>query len=227
MSDLRAQQDAFTACRDGLLTGIVRCKELAKQGEEEEKRWHEYSNALARLKREHNDLREAINYCTKLYKNINAYLVHRKEYAEELLKSAVEQAALMVPDANIAGSTLLIKDKTAKVVNSKGQDLNLREGSAYRTIMGILMDTAAIRTQPDAIQAVFLDETFSTLSDSTAALMREMLDELRKEMLIVGIEQRNILYDGIDRDVYEIHKSEEGVTTARKIVSATNEGLKE
>lgn len=203
--------------RDDLLSALVQCRERAKVGRENKERAARLQGELKFYESKSKALKECINYIVKEYKSIEQYLIDKKEYSMEMLKIAIEKAGMVVPDADASGIKLEVTDRSARVLNEKGQDINLREGSAFRTVMGVLMRYTLLKAQPDAIQMILLDEAFSTLSESTAATMRDYLDAFRDDMLIVGIEQRNHLYEGLERDIYEVVKQEDGVSTVGRV----------
>ena len=208
------EEDVATV-RNNLLAAMIQCKERANIGRQNEKKARECISELKFYEEKRDALKECINWIVQEYKNIEKYLIDKKEVSMEMLKLAVEKAGMIVPDADANGIHLSVNDKSARVLNGEGQDINLREGSAYRTVMGILMRYTLLKSQPDAVQMMLLDEAFSTLSDETASVMKEYLGEFKEDMLIVGIEQRNYLYDGIDRTVFQVLKGKNGSSTVR------------
>lgn len=208
------EEDVATV-RNNLLAAMIQCKERANIGRQNEKKARECISELKFYEEKRDALKECINWIVQEYKNIEKYLIDKKEVSMEMLKLAIEKAGMIVPDADANGIHLSVNDKSARVLNGEGQDINLREGSAYRTVMGILMRYTLLKSQPDAVQMMLLDEAFSTLSDETASVMKEYLGAFKEDMLIVGIEQRNYLYDGIDRTVFQVLKGKNGSSTVR------------
>jgi DNA repair exonuclease SbcCD ATPase subunit len=82
--------------------------------------------------------------------------------------------------------------------------------------MGALIRYTLLKAQPDAIQAMFFDEGFNTLSDDTIVAMRDYFDAFKEDVLIVGIEQHNTMFQGLDRTVYRAVKGKDKVTVIRK-----------
>lgn len=162
-------------------------------------------------------LKETVNYATKVCKNVEQFLINKKETAMEMLKLAIENLSTIVPDADVNGIQLLVKDKTARVVNETGQDIVAREGSALCSVLGILMRYTLLKVQPDCVHMLVLDEACSNLSDATAGELREYINTFKDDTLIIGIEQRNYLYEGIDRTVYEVVKGEDKISRLRKV----------
>lgn len=217
MSEESLQGQDVSHVRDALLAAIVQCRERAAMGRRNEvkaqscrKELQMYEGKLALLK-------ECINYIIREYKSIERFLIDKKEFSMEMLKTAIEKAGTIVPDADAEGLKLKVMDKSARVLNAQGQDINLREGSAFRTVMGILMRYTLLKVQPQAVQMMLLDEAFATLSDETASVMREYLEAFKEDMLIVGIEQRNYLYDGIERIQYQVVKEGKAGSVVRRV----------
>lgn len=217
MSETKQLQESIDACRDNLLSAAVTCRDRAALGRKNAERLKTLEKEIDSLEVRVKDLTCFLNYMTRRYKNIEQFLVDKKEVSLQMLHEAIEQAGLIVPDADTAGIHLCVTDKKAKILTGKGQDINLREGSAYRTVMGMLIRYTLIRFQPDSLQALFLDEAFSTLSDTTADVMREYLLEFGKDILIVGIEQHSFLFEGVQRVLFKVVKDREKGSQIRKV----------
>lgn len=200
------EQD-FIAVRTRLLESAVRCKERARIGQQNEKKLKEINSEIDFYIEQRKILKDSVDYMTKIYKNIEEYVEQRKRISLHMLQDAIERAGMIVPDADIEGIRLEVGEKTAAVVNRDGQDINLQEGSAFRTVMGMLMRYTLLKVQPDKLQVMFLDEAFSTLSDSTSTVMREFIEAVKDEILIIGIEQRPTLFDGMEKTVYRAVKT--------------------
>lgn len=213
MHDIKEQQARIDSCRDNLLNAMIQANERAKIGKENEVKASSIDTELQNYINTKNVIVASINHLTSICKNIQNYANKRKELAENALKLAISKAGYIVPDADIEGIQLNIEDKKACVVDGEGNDINLKEGSAYRTVMGVLIKYTLIKEKPGAIQALFFDEQFATLSDETINIMKEYLSIFQKDMLIVGIEQRDVVFYGLDKKVLEAIKDENGVTT--------------
>ena len=197
MFNAKELRERINNCRSSLLAINAQAKERARIGRANEIKSKELTQSLQAAIIARDNVRECINHTTAIYKNIEKYAVDRKELALTMLKESIEQAGYIVPDAQTKGVKLVTKDKHARIVDDKGTDVNLREGSAYRTVLGMLIRYTLLKAQPDAMQVMFLDELFNTLSDETIVAMREYLAIFKEDILIVGIEQRDITFQGI------------------------------
>lgn len=200
------------ACRSDLLSAIVQAKERAELGRANESKARTVEQELQNLGLARDALRETAAHMKNIYKNIEQYASDRKELALEMLKVAIEKAGYIVPDADVNGIQLKTGETTARIVNKYGQDINLREGSAYRSTMGMHIRYGLLKADPDAIQAIFLDEAFGTLSDETKAAMRNNIDVFKDDTLIVGIEQQGYLFEGIEHKTLRAIKGQDKVT---------------
>ena len=207
--------DACT-CRDNLLAACAQARERARLGHENSSKLEEATNEIVKLTMTRDMIRECINHITSEYKNIESYAANRKALGLEMLKSAIERAGLIVPAADTANLKLEFFEKKARITDQFGSDVNDKEGSALRVVLGMLIRYTLLKVQPDAMQVMFLDEMFNTLSDETTAIMREYIDVFKEDTLIVGIEQHDVLFQGIDKIVFEAVK-ENGCTTIRKV----------
>lgn len=212
MSGETYSKKELDACRSDLLNAMVQAKERAELGRANESKVQTVRQELRNLELARDALKTTATHMTDIYKNIEKYAADRKELALEMLKLAIEKAGYIVPDADVNGIQLKTEDTTAKIVNKYGQDINLREGSAYRSTMGMHIRYGILKADPEAIQAIFLDEAFGTLSDETKAAMRNNIDVFKDDTLIVGIEQQGYLFEGIEHKTLRAVKGQDKIT---------------
>ena len=206
MSETEKLKQNIYNVRNDLLACISQANERVRLGMINEEKLKQANTELATYKNVKKEVVECSNYLVKLYKNIQQYAADRKELALNMLRTAIERAGYIVPSAETSGIQLSFADKKAKIIDKFGTDVNLREGSAYRTVMGVLINYTLIKAQPDCIQAIFLDEMFNTLSDETCTEMREYLDIFKDDILIVGIEQQDTIFQGIEKTTFKAIK---------------------
>ena len=203
--------------RTALLESIAVAKERIRIGTANVQKRVELEKELKFLQQRQKMHLETFQHMLRIYKNLQKYVEDRKELSMEMLQEAVHKAGLIVPDADVKGLHLAFSNKSARVLTETGQDVNQREGGAFRAALGILMRYALLSFQAGKCQVMFLDESFSAMIDSTADTMREYINAFKDDMLIVGIEQRSYLYEGIDREIYEASKDAKGLTVIRKL----------
>lgn len=216
MFETEELQQRLNHSRDDLLRAITQASERAELGRINESKAKNVESELASCVLLKNRLTETVNHMVKIYKNIEKYAYDRKQNAEQMLKLAIHKAGYIVPNADVAGIELCTNENKVSIVNQRGQDINLREGSAYRTIMGMLMRYTLIKEQPDKIPAIFCDEYFSTLSDETTSSMREYFDAFKDDILIVGIEQHNTLFQGLATTRLRAEKTSKGTVIIKE-----------
>lgn len=160
---------------------------------------------------------EVANKMTAIYKDTERYLAEKKKNSLEDLNLALEAAGTLVPASDTNNIHILVNDnKTAEIVNEKGYSINAIEGSAQRTVISLIMAYTCLLNKPGYVQALFLDETFFTLDSNTIMEVRELLKLLSKDILIVGIEQHGLIFEGIADMIYKVSK-ENGVSKVRLI----------
>lgn len=215
---LKAEEfkEKVSSCRSRILTAYSQGRERARIGRENEERAKQIETELSNYVKTRDSLKECTNYIVRIYKNIEAYASERKELSMGMLKAAISKAGLIVPDADVKGIELKVGDKSAKIVNATGQDINLREGSAYRTVLGMLIRYTLVKAQPDAIQVILLDEAFNTLSDTTTSELRAFIEVFKDDLLIVGVEQHDMLFQGLAPVVFSVKKGADQITVVSK-----------
>lgn len=203
--------------RNDLLTAIIQSESRADIGKKNESKVVAIADELEKAIIAKTQLKEGMDYMVTIYKNIEKYAQDRKELAVALLKDAIAKAGDIVTAANLAGIKLSVGENNAKILFKNGQDINAREGSACRAVMGALVRYTLVLTQPDALRVLFLDEGFGVLSDETAIAFKESINAMKEELLIVGVEQHNTLYGDLADCVFYVEKDNKtGVTNIRK-----------
>lgn len=209
--------EEFVDQRSAVLSMLTVLQDRIVRGKKNEGKKKELETRIAVIDEEIGDLIECGNHINKMFKNIKHYSTEHQKKARDILELAIEEAGALVPDADVRGIHL---DKTENsrisVVNDKGQNINLREGGAYRVILGALLRYACLKAQPDALQFMLWDEYFFTLSDTTTGGMKDIFAAMKKDVTIVCIEQRRNVMDGIADAEYTFKKGEDKITTVTK-----------
>lgn len=216
MLSTEEQQQKIDACRDTLLKAIVQAGERTDIGKANETKAKTLNTELDNYIRTRDTLRAVVNHIVDMHKNISKYANDRRELSMDMLKLAISKAGYIVPDADINNIHLSVEDKKACIVDEDGLDVNLKEGSAYRTVMSSLVRYTLLMELPNAIKIIFFDEAFGTLSEETITQMREYFNVFKNDVAIVGIEQRDSLFQGLPKIKYVATKGSDGITTIRQ-----------
>lgn len=199
--------EEYADCRDALLSALTIAQERASRGKANEDKRRMYEDLVRNADQQLGDLRETGNHLKDIYKNIKSYSIKHRESAKNILDLAIEEAGNLIPDADVEGLHLQrTPDDRAYIVDSKGQNVNLREGGGYRAVLGALLRYACLKAQPNALQFILFDESFFALSDITMDAMKEVLGAMKKDMTIVCIEQRRSAMDGVTDMEYTFRK---------------------
>jgi hypothetical protein len=210
-------REKYIDCRHDLLSALTVAQDRRDRGRANEGRRKGYETQLARTEQEIGDLKETGNHLKDIYKNIKAYNVKHQEKVRNILDLALDEAGNLVPDADVHGIKLVsTQDNRVFVVNDKGQNINAREGGGYRAILGGLLRYASLKAQPDALQLMLFDEYFFTLSDATTSAMKDIFLAMKKDVMIICIEQRRNAMDGILDAEYTFKKDQMKNTTVVK-----------
>lgn len=206
--------EAYVDCRQELLTALTVAQDRRDRGKANEGKKKDYLVRIAQLDEELANITNTANHMKDIYQNIKHYSEKHQEKAKAILDLAIEEAGNLIPDADVEGIHLNYGDNgRVTVVNGKEQNVNLREGGGYRTLLGALLRYAALKAQPDAAQFLLFDEQFFTLSDMTTSLAKDVFEAMKKDMIIICIEQRRNAMDGICDSEYTFqkHKSNDGL----------------
>lgn len=202
--------EGFDDCRNRLLSALTIAQDRRDRGKQNEGKKKEYLTQIEVITQKLGDTIEVGNHMKDIYKNIKHYSDEHQRKAKDILDLAIEEAGNLVPDADVNGIHLNYSENSrVTVVNGRGQNVNLREGGGYRTLLGVLMRYAALKAQPDAAQFMLLDEQLFTLSDATTAVAKPIFEAMKKDMIIICIEQRRNAMDGV-LDVEYTFKKDKG-----------------
>lgn len=211
------QHEDFVDIRNDLLSVITVMQDRIERGKANEGKKHNLETRIAQLDQEIGDLTECGNHLKDVYKNIKHYSQQHQEKAKSILELAIEEAGSLVPDADVRGIHLNTSNNSrVSIVNDKGQNVNLREGGAYRVILGALLRYACLKAQPEALQFMLWDEYFFALSDTTTGGMKDVFAAMKKDVTIVCIEQRRNVMDGLADAEYTFKKGLDKTTTVTK-----------
>jgi DNA repair exonuclease SbcCD ATPase subunit len=202
---------------DAVLSAITQCGIKVRDGKEAERRRNELRAEHVQAIKLAQRIKDASDYMVKMYKNILHYSNELKAENKARLQNAIALVSEVVPSADVGTMSLHMEDGKARLL-VKGHDVNKREGSAARATISILSRFGLLKSQPNKLQVLLLDEHFGTLGPESIVNMRDILSEMSKTMLIVVIEQHGLLCEGFsDRVVYEFTKTN-GVTRVHREV---------
>lgn len=214
MDEFRKQN--FNTTVQNLIRNIATIDQMMVVNNQNRKQYEDTKSAVDTLTKLADVTKEKINHCTDIYKNICFYIEQRKALQIEELTNYIRSVSDIVPDADLSTCTIKHENGKTKILDGNEQDINLREGGAARSTLGVFMKFCTIKAQPNRIQLLMLDEDLSRLSAETSVNLRPMLMAMSKEMGIVGIEQRSITYESISSKMYKVTKSGK-VSTVREV----------
>lgn len=212
-------REELRSIKSDLLTHLTISKERRDKGKINDGKRREFETRIAVLKEQLGDTIEVGNHLNNIKKNIQAYNVEHQNKVQSILDLAIREAATLVPDADVADVKLNHnKDGRVTIVNSLGQNVNLREGGGYRVTLGSLLRYACLKADPEAIPLMLFDESFFTLSDTTTDAVHPVFEAMKKDVTIICIEQRrNVMAGIVDREFTFKKGSDKNSTVTRTL----------
>lgn len=201
------EQQNTVALRNDLLRAITVCDERIRISKQNEVRYHEVLKQKTSAETLMDMSRATANHMNKMYKNIKYFLENKKNSSKSILEASIHSVTAIVKDSDLQTCSIYHKNGKTKILNHKGHNINRREGSAARATMGLLLRYTCLKALPNKIQIMFLDEALATLSTDTSVNLREILEVFSSNIGIVGIEQKDILYNGIAKKKYRAVKT--------------------
>lgn len=193
---------------------IDKCRTKIDETNRSVKETEMYRKGLDEARNNQQILQHTILYAKGKKKQLVEYNAKKKEKSLAGIHSAIYSAKTIIPDT--VPVTMHITREEASLVNSKGDDINLVEGSAFRATLS-LFTRLVVLNNTDYLKYVILDEPLTTLSPDSSALFSKYLPILSKNMLIVLIEQKDEVFLDTEGIVYDFHKSENATQVRRYI----------
>lgn len=190
-------QQNFASLGNDLLRAISTCEERVRVSRQNEARFIEVTKQKASAEQLLEMTRTTANHMSKMYKNVKSFLENKKNNSKTILEASIHSVSAIVKDSELQSCTIRHENGKTKILNKMGVNINRIEGSAARATMGLLLRYTCIKALPNKIQIMLLDEALATLSVDTSVNLREMVELLSKDIGIVGIEQKDTLYNGL------------------------------
>lgn len=212
------RNQGLNSIRADLLGLMTICSSKIETGKKYEDSYLKYKSKVDALDTNIKELIDCANHVNDIYKNIKHYNAEHQQHARDILDLAILSAGDLVPDAGAKGIHLKQENKDrVTIVNEANQDINAREGSGYRVILGALLRYACLKAQPQALQLMVFDESFFALSDITMSAMKDIFRAMKKDIAIICVDQRRTAMDGITDNEYLFEKDSNGTTTVTKV----------
>lgn len=163
-------------------------------------------------------LRATINRCTEIYKDVLKNLDDKKTVSLQEFRDAIDEAAAIVTDSDMTGVKLLVKGDEATLCTPEGHNINKREGGAQRAVLGQMLRYVSMTQQLNVLPLILLDESFFALSENTSVVMRDYLLAMSEHFIIIGIEQKDTIFNGIEnKRKFQFYKGADKITKIREV----------
>lgn len=133
---------------------------------------------------------------------ITKYSDERRRDGNTAVMSAMRAAAYIVPSCD---STIIprCEDGEAWFETQDGIDVSRLEGSGFRSILSVLMRSVVLRSNPQFLQTLVLDEIFAKLSVENSATLSSYLPILAQDMQVISIEQKPEVFANNSHTAYK------------------------
>lgn len=104
------------------------------------------------------------------------------------------------------------------VVGDEGWDVESMEGSGILGLISMMLCRMVIKSNPDLLQFMILDEPLSKISEETADILATYMPYISNGMQIIWIEHKSALFKDIPGiQVYEFMLNEKGESIVNKM----------
>lgn len=185
-----------------------------EQTEENKKRFNSLNSQIENYQSVISSLTQVIAKVKPWIADIEEYNAQRKKDALISINSALSVANFVVP-ASMKGIHFEIDGREAWLENSDGMDADRLEGSGYKGTVSVYLRNAVLRSNPELLQFMLLDEPLSKLSVESSAILSTYVPLLVDNMQIIWIEHKKEVFANVDKKtVYNFFKDDNGFTMA-------------
>ena len=149
---------------------------------------------------------------------ISDYSDEKRKDGNAAVIAAMRAASFIVPscDASIIPKC---EEGEAWFETEDGIEVSRLEGGGYRSILSCLMRSVVLRSNPQFLQTLVLDEIFAKLSVENSATLSGYLPILAQDMQIITIEQKPEVTAKTPHVTYKFHLDGDRTTVQREDVS--------
>ena len=153
-----------------------------------------------------------------LLQAISDYTDERRKDGNTAVMNAMRIAAYIVPACD---GTIIprCEEGEAWFETQDGIDVSRLEGSGFRSILSVLMRAVVLRSNPQYIQTMILDEIFAKLSVENSATLSSYLPILAQDMQIISIEQKPEVFANNSHVAYKFYLDGDHTVVQREDVS--------
>ncbi len=157
--------------------------------EANEKKKESVSTTMKQTRAAAHNLESGIATYKGLINSLTSYLDERRQQGNTAIMTAMQAAAYIVPSCD---TTIVprVEDGEAWFETQDGIDVSRLEGGGYRSILSVLMRAVVLRSNPNYLQTMVLDELFAKLSVENSVTLSGYLPVLAQDMQIISIEQK-------------------------------------
>lgn len=190
------------------------CSFRIKQTEENETKVARLKDNLDKYNQAIMKLQFLLAELKPLIADIVEYTTERRSHSALAIKQALMVAGNIVP-ASSQGIKFQMENGEAWFETSDGLSLDRVEGSGYRATLSMFMRNVFLRSNPQYLQTLILDEIFAKLSPERSAVLSTYLPVLGESMQIISIEQKPEVFADAECTSYYFF-IEDGQTIVRK-----------
>ena len=166
------------------------------------------------------ELREHYATLLKISEVLKKWKTDLEDYNKEKMVSGLrnienvmELAKNVVPNS-MKDMKLKIDGRRAYIVSGNEYDISAMEGSGVLGIISMMLCRMIIKSSPDIIQFMILDEPLSKISEDTADILSSYMSFISNGMQIMWIEHKSSLFKNI-----------EGITTYEFMLNEKEESI--
>lgn len=192
----------------------AKCKVRIEQTEENKKRFNSLCSQIENYQGVISSLTKVIAKIKPWIDDIEDYNAQKKQEALMSINSALLVANFVVP-ASMGGIHFKIDGREAWLENKDGMDADRLEGSGYKGTVSVYLRNAVLRSNPDLLQFMILDEPLAKLSVESSAIFSTYVPLLVDNMQIIWVEHKKEVFASVDsKYVYSFYKDDNEATMA-------------
>ena len=193
---------------------IQQCNFRIKQTEENESKLKKLRENIEAYTKIISNQESSLAKLKPLLEDIQRYTTDRRKQSLNSIQQVLMSAGNIVPASN-SKITFKMENGEAWFETEDGLSLDRTEGSGYRATLSLFMRNVFLRSNPQYLQTLVLDELFAKLSPERSAILSTYLSVLGQHTQIISIEQKPEVFADAECTSYFFFL-DEGKTIVRK-----------
>lgn len=201
-----------------LLVKSSEAKARAELSKKNKKLVEEHKDKLQELHEHIIEVKEVAEVLKRWRKDLEDYNASKRAAGLRNIHNIMELSKNVIQNSMDNIKLTIDGQRAYVVVGDEGWDVESMEGSGILGLISMMLCRMVIKSNPDLLQFMILDEPLSKISEETADILATYMPYISNGMQIIWIEHKSALFKDIPGiQVYEFMLNEKGESIVNKM----------